>query len=494
MRATRDIAAYKVIIVGSGFGGQCAALALRRRGLNDFRILERRDYMGGTWCQNAYPGAAVDVHSPLYSIAEEPYEWTQMYADQAELEQYTNYVINKHGLRDVTDLSTNVEGATWNEDTCRWTIRTTGARDYRAQFVINASGPLSNPLIPEFEGLDRFEGTSFHTNGWDPNCDYRGKRVAVIGSGASAAQVIPAIAPEVEELHVFQRTPHWVVPRHDRVFSKIERFILRSDAAKRVLRTLIYWKLESRVLGFKYSKRLLGIVGARPALKQLKQQVADPALRAKLTPDYTIGCKRILISSTLFPALTRDNSTLHTKDDAIDEFTRTGVRTKMGTNLELDLVVFATGYQTTDGMIPYEIRGIGGQSLADFWDDFPRAYLGTAMPGFPNMFIVTGPNTGIGHTSALFIIQSQMSYITRSIVETDSRSADAILVRPEAEDRYTRGIHRSMVRTVWHSGGCNSWYKSKSGHVIAMFPGFSFVYRFLTGRFRPADHEFRVAS
>lgn len=449
--------------------------------------------MGGTWCQNSYPGAAVDVHSPLYSIAEEPFEWTQMYADQAELEAYTNYVIDKHGLRELTDLNSNVESATWDEESAQWLIRTSGDRDYRAQFVINASGPLSNPLIPDFEGRDRFEGAAFHTNGWDPDYDYAGKRVAVIGSGASAAQVIPAIAPDVADLHVFQRTPHWVVPRHDRVFSKLERFILKSDLAKRILRTLIYWRLEGRVLGFKYSKTLLGIVGALPALKQLKQQIADPEVRAKLTPDYTIGCKRILISSTLFPALMRDNSTLHAKDDAIAEFTETGLRTSQGTEVELDLIVFATGYQATDGMIPYPIAGVGGQSLTQFWDEFPRAYLGTAMPGFPNFFVVTGPNTGIGHTSALFIIQSQMTYIVRSIVETDARQAQAISVRSDAEERYTARIHRSMVRTVWHSGGCNSWYKSKSGQVTAMFPGFSFVYRYLTRRFRPADHEFLVA-
>jgi cation diffusion facilitator CzcD-associated flavoprotein CzcO len=278
----KDIAEYKAFIVGSGFGGQCAALALRHRGVPDLRVVERRDFMGGTWSQTSYPGVDEHVCSPLYSIGDEPHECPQIYADQAELDEYTNHVLNKYGTYDVTGIDTNVERATWDECACHWFVQTSDIQDYHALFAIPDSGPRSNTLMPEFEARGCFDGTSFHTNGWDSSYDYHGKRVTVtvIGSGASAAQGIPATAPEVEHLHVFQRAPHWIVPRLDRVFSKLGRFLLRSDFVTRVLRTVIDWNFESRVLSFKYSTRLLGILGARPALKQPKQ---TPPIRSMVS-------------------------------------------------------------------------------------------------------------------------------------------------------------------------------------------------------------------
>lgn len=481
---------YTIVIIGSGFGGQCAAIELLRRGITDFRILERRDFMGGTWCQNSYPGAAVDVQSPLYSLSHEPYAWSQMFAEQAELEEYTRHVIEKYGLRARTDTGCNVDGVSWDDEAGVWRIATSSRGVLTAQFVINASGPLSTPVIPDFPGRDRFRGRSFHTNDWDHGYDLRGKRVAIIGSGASAAQVIPAIAPEVAHLHVFQRTPHWVLPRPDRRFSPLERRLLGIRPLHRALRTAIYWQLETRVVGFKYSDRMLRLVAQRTALNHIRRQIADPALRRAVTPDYTIGCKRIILSNTLYPALARDNVTLHTKDDGIAEITETGIRTRSGEEVELDLIVYSTGYDATDGVISYPVAGRNGRTLADFWAEYPRAYLGTSAPGFPNFFIVTGPNTGIGHTSAIFVIESQMKYIMKSIETVLGRGGRTIEVRPDAEQRYTGMIHREMDRTVWKKGGCHSWYQSRSGHVIAMFPGFSFTFRMLAARFRPEHHEF----
>lgn len=481
---------YTIVIIGSGFGGQCAAIELLRRGITDFRILERRDFMGGTWCQNSYPGAAVDVQSPLYSLSHEPYAWSQMFAEQAELEEYTRHVIEKYGLRARTDTGCNVDGVSWDDEAGVWRIATSSRGVLTAQFVINASGPLSTPVIPDFPGRDRFRGRSFHTNDWDHGYDLRGKRVAIIGSGASAAQVIPAIAPEVAHLHVFQRTPHWVLPRPDRRFSPLERRLLGIRPLHRALRTAIYWQLETRVVGFKYSDRMLRLVAQRTALNHIRRQIADPALRRAVTPDYTIGCKRIILSNTLYPALARDNVTLHTKDDGIAEITKTGIRTRSGEEVELDLIVYSTGYDATDGVISYPVAGRNGRTLADFWAEYPRAYLGTSAPGFPNFFIVTGPNTGIGHTSAIFVIESQMKYIMKSIETVLGRGGRTIEVRPDAEQRYTGMIHREMDRTVWKKGGCHSWYQSRSGHVIAMFPGFSFTFRMLAARFRPEHHEF----
>ena len=481
---------YEVLIIGSGFGGQLAALNLTKKGVTDFLILERREFMGGTWSQNTYPGAAVDVQSPLYSISSEPYDWSQMFAEQDELREYTNYVIDKHDLRNKTATNSNVTKIQWHEDELLWFVDVEGREPYKAQFVINASGPLSTPVIPNFKGRDTFKGKSFHTNNWDNDFDHRGKRVAIIGSGASAAQVIPAISSDVESLEIFQRTPHWVLPRPDHKFSKWQRRLLRNKFIYKLLRVLIYWTLESRVLGFKYSKALLEILAARQARKHIKQQINDPALRKKVTPDFTIGCKRVILSNTLYPSYCQGNVTLHDQNDGIKEITEKGITSKSGKEHALDLIVFSTGYDATDGVISYPVIGSGGRTLSDFWSDFPRAYLGTTAPGFPNLFVVTGPNTGIGHTSALFIIESQMHYIMDSIQKVRQSPHRVVEVKPAAEQRYTDLIHREMAKTVWQTGGCNSWYKSKSGKVIAMFPGFSFTFRRWASNFKNTDHSF----
>ena len=479
---------HTVIIIGSGFGGQAAAINLRRIGIEDFLILERRAWMGGTWSQNSYPGAAVDVQSPLYSLSFEPYRWSQMFAEQDELVEYTNHVLAKHGLREKTKLNANVTQVQWDEASQTWQVLLEGGEVLGAKFLINASGPLSTPVIPKFKGRDTFQGKTFHTNNWQHDYYHKGKRVAIIGSGASAAQVIPAIAPEVKTLHVFQRTPHWVLPRPDHVFSKFERALLGNKLIYKALRTAIYWGLESRVIGFKYSKKMLNVVAQQAALKHIAKQISDPAIRKAVTPDYTIGCKRIILSSTLYPALCRPNVHLHPKDDGIAEINERGILTTQGQQIDLDLIVYSTGYDATDGVISYPVVGKGGKSVQDVWAEFPRAYLGTTLPGFPNLFVVTGPNTGIGHTSAIFVIEAQMEYIRRAIQAVQNKGAKAIEVKSQAEADYTTMIHREMKQTVWQSGGCTSWYKSKSGHVIAMFPGFSFTFRQMAKAFKPNDH------
>ncbi len=481
---------HHVVIIGSGFGGQCSAINLIKKGITDFVILERRSFMGGTWCQNSYPGAAVDVQSPLYSISHEPYNWSQMFAEQAELQEYTNHVIDKYKLREKTLTNTNVISVTWQESEQRWHIATEGQGVIAANILINASGPLSTPVTPNFPGRDTFKGKTFHTNNWDHSFDYKGKRVAIIGSGASAAQAIPAIAADCGKLHVFQRSPHWVLPRPDRTFSPFQRKLLSFRPLYKALRTSIYWSLESRVIGFKYSKAMLNLFAQKKALGHLETQVADPVLRAKLTPDFTIGCKRIILSNTLYPALSRENVSLHDKNDGIKRITETGIETASGEHLELDLIVYSTGYDATDGVISYPVTGRNGKTLASVWKEFPRAYLGTCVPGFPNLYIVTGPNTGIGHTSAIFVIEAQMNYIMKSLDAMKQRGKSSIDIKPQAEADYTEMVHSEMKKTVWKTGGCNSWYQSKSGHVIAMFPGFSFTYRQMANNFKPDHHVF----
>jgi cation diffusion facilitator CzcD-associated flavoprotein CzcO len=478
---------FQVLIIGSGFGGQCAAVNLLKAGIDDFRLLERRDFFGGTWYQNTYPGAAVDVPSPLYSLSFAPYRWSQMFAGQAELQRYTEHVIEQFGLRERVELEANVERVEWDDTEKRWAVHTASKGTFYAQFLINATGPLSQPVIPHFPGQDRFQGKTFHTNNWDHGYDYRGKRVAIVGSGASAVQVIPAIAEQVEQLHVFQRTPHWVLPRADRQFGPLQRWLLGRKPAYKLLRWLIYWQFETRVIAFKYSKAAIHMV-QQHALRFLKRQVPDPVLQDRLTPDFTIGCKRVLVSSTYYPALSRPNVTLHTREQGIASIDETGINTQDGQHIDVDLIVWSTGYDATDGVISYPVSGKNTVQLRDVWSQYPHAYLGTSLPDFPNLFIVTGPNTGIGHTSALFIIESQMNYILDCITTLNAKGLRSIEVRRDAERTYTEMIHREMERTVWKSGGCHSWYQSKSGHVIAMFPGFSFSYHRLTRTLKPADH------
>lgn len=481
---------YKAIIIGSGFGGMTAALKLKQLGITDFLILERRPFAGGTWCQNTYPGAAVDVPSTLYSLSSEHFPWSQKLADQAELHVYTEQVMAKHKLHEKMQLGATVTQLQWQENDHSWQVDTEECGSFRARFLINASGPLSHAKIPDFPGRDSFQGTSFHTNEWDHDYDLRNKRVAVIGSGASAAQVIPAIVDQVKALHVFQRTPHWVMPRHDKTYSALERWLMSFPWFYKLIRAAVYWKLETRVIGFKYSKMLLNLVARRKALAHLKQQVKDPTLRQQLTPDFDIGCKRIILSDTFYPALTSSHTTLHPKADSIAEITPTGIRTQQGTHVELDLIVYATGYDATDGVVSYPIIGRGGRTVGDLWKQFPRAYLGTTLPGFPNLFVMTGPNTGIGHTSAIFVIEAQMEYAAQCIQRVLKQGQQSIEVLAEAENDYTTMIHSEMEKTVWKSGGCQSWYQSKSGHVIAMFPGFSFTFWRKATAFKPTHHLF----
>ncbi len=481
---------YQVIIIGSGFGGQLAAINLAKQGISSFIILERRSFMGGTWSQNVYPGAAVDVPSPLYALSSEPYDWTQLYAEQTELNKYTNFIIKKHKLIDKTLTNATVSKIEWHEKDLKWKVDIENKEPLTAQFIINASGPLSTPVIPNFKGKELFEGKSFHSNNWDNDYKYEGKRVAIIGSGASAAQIIPEIAKKVKSLNVFQRSAHWVIPRNDYTFKPWQRALLRKKWIYNTLRITIYWLLEYRLIGFKYSQKVLNLIGRRDAEKHIKSQIKDPVLQKKVTPTFEFGCKRVILSNTLYPAYCQDNVSLFDKENGIKEITKNGIVSQDGIEHKVDLIVYSTGYDATDGVISYPVIGREGKTLSEAWQDYPRAYLGTSAPNFPNLFIVTGPNTGIGHTSALFLIESQMHYIMKCINSLKQKNKNVIEVKAEAEEKYTHHIHQEMTKTVWQSGGCNSWYKSKSGKVIAMFPGFSFTYRRWTNNFKVADHLF----
>ena len=476
----------EVLIVGSGFGGLTAALNLKKMGINDFVILERRAFFGGTWKQNVYPGAAVDVPSPLYSIDGEPFPWEHLYAKQKQLAQYTEHIIEKHNLAPSIELCATVIEAKWCKT--HWQVKLENGKTFKSKIIINATGPLSSPAMPNIHGLQDLRGQVIHSNNWHDGIDLNNKLVAIVGSGASAVQIIPSIINRVKKLHVFQRTPHWVLSRFDYQIPKRFRATLALRPINFALRTLIYWLFELRVIAFKYSPALLRVLGAIPAKKHLLKQVENENLRKQLTPYFTIGCKRILVSDTYYPALQHQNTVLHTKDDYIEYASYEGLQTKQSGLIDADLIILATGYNPEKSMVSYHVIGEKGKTLGAQWRDYPRAYLGTSMPNFPNFFIVTGPNTGIGHTSALFVIESQMKYIMNCIKKLHEKSACSIQPTPEAEEGYTAMVHSEMEKTVWYKGRCNSWYKNEHGKVIAMFPGFSFSFRRLCKKFAHHNH------
>lgn len=479
---------YDVIIIGTGFSGICAAIKLKQAGISNYIMLERAPSMGGTWWQNNYPGAAVDVPSILYSFSFEPFDWTREYAKQDEILAYTNQVIDKHQLRDKAVTDADVTQVSYNETENLWTVDTAAKGSYQAKYVINAIGHLSQPSIPDIKGKDSFQGVSMHTARWDHDYDYAGKRVAVIGTGASSIQVAPAIASKVDQLYVLQRTPHWVMPRHDHALSEGVRKRRKNGLINKLERIVSYVKHESRVLAFQYYPKLFKFMAQNKAEQHLTQQVKDPGLVEKLTPNYTIGCKRILISNDFYPMFNRSNVALVA--EGIEEINATGIKTQAGEQIDVDMIVYATGFHAfvSEESVPFDVIGRGGKTLKQVWDKTPHAYLGVAIPHMPNFFAMNGPNTGIGHTSAIYMIESQIKYVVDAIQATEQQGKDSIEIKPEVEQAYNAFLKEQMKQSVWLQGGCKSWYLTEDGINTSIFPTFTFRFRNKTSHFNPAEH------
>lgn len=476
-----------VAIVGAGFGGIGTAIALCRDGRSDFVVLERDDDVGGTWHQNTYPGCQCDVPSNLYSFSFAPNpDWSHTFALQPEIGAYLKRVADDYGVRPYVHVKTAVEGAAWDERTQRWRIETSRGT-LTARVLVAGMGALSEPNVPAIPGADRFEGPAFHTARWRNDVDLAGKRVAVIGTGASAVQVVPRIQPRVARLDVFQRTPPWIMPHPGRAVRPRERALFRAlPAVQKLVRGAVYWGRECYVPPFKFH-RLSGIPEAM-ARRHLEQQVADPVLREKLTPRYEIGCKRILMSDEYFPALQQPNAELVT--GAIAEITPGGVRTADGAEHPADVIVWGTGFHVTD--LPYVewIRGRGGRSLGEVWGEGGmQALRGTTVAGFPNLFMLVGPNTGLGHNSIVFMIESQLRYVMGALRAMDEHGAAAVESRPHAQAAFNARVQRRMRGTVWVEGGCASWYLDAHGNNPTLWPGTSWSFRRATRRFDPAEHE-----
>jgi cation diffusion facilitator CzcD-associated flavoprotein CzcO len=480
----------EAVIVGAGFSGLCAGIQLKKAGIEGFVILEKGNGVGGTWRDNTYPGAACDIPSHLYSYSFEPNpSWSRAYGGQPEILAYLEMCATKYGLRPHLKFGAQVTGATFDDAAGLWTVRTAGGETYVARSLVLGNGALHMPAIPDLPGASTFRGKAFHSARWDHNHDLRGKRVAVVGTGASAIQFVPQIAKVVDKLHVFQRTPPWIVPKADRPISERERWMLQHvPGAHWLRRTGLYWLFESRVLGFAFAPRV-NELAEKLVLKHLARQVKDRELRAKLTPAYRMGCKRVLISNDYYPALGRDNVDLVT--DGIAAIEPDGIRTTDGVLHEADTIIYGTGFKVVDYVAAMKIVGSGGKELSDVWaTEGVRNYLGISVAGFPNMFLLMGPNTGLGHNSMIFMIEAQATYVVDAIRALRTRDLAAIDVRPEVEAAFRAELKTKMTGTVWTSG-CNSWYMAPDGEVL-LWPGFTFDYWRRTRRVRLDD--FRLVA
>jgi cation diffusion facilitator CzcD-associated flavoprotein CzcO len=471
------------LIIGAGFSGLGAAIRLRQRGRTDMVIVERASDVGGTWRDNTYPGCRCDVQSNLYSYSFEPKpDWSESYPSQPELWAYLRSVTRKYDLRRFIRFGHEVTSARWDAGSGRWLVSTTGG-DFAARYVIAAVGALVEPSLPDIPGIESFQGTIMHSARWDHGWRAAGRKVAVIGTGASAIQIVPSIQPAVEHLTVFQRTAPFVVPHTNHPVKPVVRALYRlAPWTQRSSRALVYWMREFLVLGFVKNPRILK--RAEVAWRRhMEGAIADPVLRSQLTPTYSLGCKRVLPSNDYYPAVAKHNVSLVT--EKIIAFRPDGVVTADGTEHPVDTVILATGFHVTDNPAFGKITGTGGTTLADA---FGSTYLGTVVPGFPNYFQLTGANTGLGHSSMLLMIESQLTYIADGIAKTEA-GGGRFEVRPEVAAAYNAELQRKLPKTVWGSG-CSSWYLDSQGRNLTLWPGFTFDFRRRTREFRLSD--FRI--
>jgi cation diffusion facilitator CzcD-associated flavoprotein CzcO len=477
-----------VAVVGGGLGGVAAAVMLHRAGYDEVTVFERGERVGGVWHYNTYPGCACDVPSHLYEFSFEPNpRWSRRYAPQAEIQAYAEDVARRHDVLERIHPGIEVRSARWDEEGCEWFLETS-AGTHEADVLINACGALRIPSVPPIAGLETFEGPAFHTARWRHDVELAGKRVAVVGTGCSAIQVVPEIQPIVEHLDVYQRTPGWTFPRMDFAYKeRTLRLFERFPVLQRLDRIAILAYMELVAASQTNRPWLLRPFRAI-ARRQITTAIEDPELRRKVTPSDEIGCKRVLITDDWYPALTKDNVELVT--DPIAEVTATAVRTEDGTERPAEVLVLATGFQVHAGLAPMEVVGAGGQTLAEEWAHLARAYLGLSVPGFPNMFLLFGPNTGGGSGSVLYTIEAQMAHVIAALAELERADAQRIEVTRGAAETFDGELRSALVGTVWQSG-CASYYLDENGNNTAIWPWHWNAYRRRTASLRPGAYELR---
>jgi cation diffusion facilitator CzcD-associated flavoprotein CzcO len=470
---------FDTVIIGTGFSGLLAAIRLRQNRLDDFILLERSSEMGGTWRDNAYPGAEVDVPTGLYSISFIPYPFTKRYAPQSELLAYTRHIIDKYRLQERTKTNQAVTRLTWDETRCVWQIEVASGERYVARFVIDTSGVLANPRTPHIEGADTFQGASFHSAQWNHDVSLKGKRVGVIGSGCSAAQIVPAVAPEVGRLTVFMGRAQWVIPRADRNYGSVERFITNLPGIRHLKRFLIFGYHEVRFIAFRRYRFTAGISRlikrqyARNLRKNLEKYIADEKLRRHMMPNYELGCRRVIPSNNYLPALARQN--VDVDISGIEKITPTGIRTRDGKDIPLDVIVYATGfyaYTEMDKALTFQVFGRDGRNLNAEWAKEIASYQGITVSGYPNYFKVNGPNTGTGHSSQISYMQTMVSYTVKAIRTVKQKEGvRAIDARCDVQSNYVAKVKKLLQSTVWQTGGCTAFYrKDMTGDVTSLSP------------------------
>ena len=476
-----------VIIVGSGFGGLGLAIRLKRAGKSSFIVLERASEVGGTWRDNVYPGCACDVPAMLYSFSFDRHAgWSRTYPQQPELLAYLKGSAERFGVREHIRFDSELSQARFDEKTGTWAVTLADGTVLRSRVVAMAMGPLNKPSFPKIPGRDTFAGRSFHSSHWDYSVDLADKDVVVIGTGASAIQFVPEIAARTRRLTLFQRTAPWVIPRNDKPVGK-RRKLARAWLPPYAwfVRKAIYWTLEIRALGFVKNPKLLEKQEVLMR-KFIARSVREPGLRAKVMPEYRAGCKRILISDDYYPALQRANVELVT--EAVAQIRPHSVVTSDGREIDADVIVYGTGFKATEGMAPVRVYGRDGLELGDLWRDGLEAYLGTSVAGFPNLFMVIGPNTGLGHNSMIFMMEAQYRYILGALAHLRRTKVRAVEVKPDVMRSFNVDLQERMRGTVWATG-CSSWYQDANGKNVSLWPGFTFAFRRLTARFDPARYR-----
>jgi cation diffusion facilitator CzcD-associated flavoprotein CzcO len=485
-RVRRSGRSRSFAVVGGGFGGVTAATMLRRAGYRDVTVFERGERVGGVWHHNTYPGAACDVPSHLYELSFAPNpRWSRRYAPQAEIQAYLEDVARRHGVLDRIHTGTEVERARWDDERDTWVLETS-AGTHEADFLITACGQLSVPSVPPIPGLESFAGPMFHTAHWRHDVDLAGKRVAVVGTGCSAIQVVPAIQPLVEHVDVYQRSPGWTMPKMDFAYSeRAKRLFARFPVLQRLDRALVLAFHELGALAMTRRRWLLRpfrAVGRR----QIAKAIEDPELRRKVTPADEIGCKRVMLTDDWYPTLTKGNVELVA--DRIERVTPTGVRTADGAERQADVLVLATGFATHGFVAPMEVTGAGGRTLAEEWGDVARAYLGATVPGFPNMFLLYGPNTNGGTGSVVYTIECALGHVLAGLAELERAGGRRIEVRRAAAERFDRELRAALEGTVWHTG-CTSWYVDDDGNDPSQWPWTWREYRRRTARIEPGAYD-----
>ncbi|MGY1741642.1 MULTISPECIES: flavin-containing monooxygenase [unclassified Blastococcus] len=482
----------RIAVVGSGFSGIGTAVALRRAGIDDFVVLERAGALGGTWRDNTYPGAACDVPSHLYSFSFAPKrDWSHVYSRQPEIRGYLEQVAAEHGVLPHLHLDTDVVAGRWDDDALVWRLETSRG-ELTADVLVSGAGGLVEPHLPEVPGVDSFAGPSFHSARWDHSVDLAGKRVAVVGTGASAAQFVPALQRTAAQVVVFQRTPPWVIPRGDRAYTGQEqRRWAAAPGLLRLARGGQYVAHEARLRAFTGGGRVRAVF-ERQARAFLEQQVPDPSLRARLTPAYAIGCKRVVVSDDYLAALTQPNVEVVTS--AVAEVRPHAVVDADGAEHEVDAVVYGTGFRAMDIPLAHRLVGREGRTLREEWDDGGvRAHRGTTVAGFPNLFLLLGPNTALGHTSVVLMIEAQIGYVVRALRTLQETGTGALEVTRAAQDASNARLQADLAGTVWDVGGCRSWYRDEQGRNFALWPGHTSAYMRLMRRFDAEAYELRAA-